>query len=165
VNLVIGTRRWLGECFTHVDIDPRPLVDPLTRKMHPVDIVCDARTIPLPAGSVDFIFSSQCLEHFRRDDYMDALREWVRLLRTDGLMVVEVPNFEGACRMLLEHGTEERDRKLQQYVFGGQQGEHQYHYVGFTTRMLAADMGELGCRAEFHTGKGAMGLIRMWAWK
>ena len=50
----------------------------------------DGRTLPFEDNSQDAVFSSHCLEHI--DDYKGALREWHRVLRVGGFMVVSVPH-------------------------------------------------------------------------
>ena len=59
VKVVIGTRTFLGDDWTHVDIDPRPLMGPDGPK--PVDVVCDARNIKLPDNCADIVYTSECL--------------------------------------------------------------------------------------------------------
>lgn len=55
-----------------------------------VALVCgDGLAMPFAAGSFDIIFHQGLLEHFR--DPMPLLRENVRVLREDGLLVVDVP--------------------------------------------------------------------------
>jgi glycosyltransferase involved in cell wall biosynthesis/SAM-dependent methyltransferase len=50
----------------------------------------DGRTLPFPDGSQDAVFSSHCLEHV--DDCRTAIREWFRVLRTGGYLVLMVPH-------------------------------------------------------------------------
>lgn len=47
---------------------------------------CDARATGLPAGSIDFISSTNTLEHIPRPDIQAILLECRRLLRGDGVM-------------------------------------------------------------------------------
>ena len=41
----------------------------------------DARAVPLPSDSVDFVLSSQMLHHFSEDDIINLLRGWSRVAR------------------------------------------------------------------------------------
>ena len=50
----------------------------------------DGRRLPFADCSQDAVFSSHCLEHI--DDYRNALREWHRVLRIGGFMIVMVPH-------------------------------------------------------------------------
>jgi len=50
----------------------------------------DGKTLPFETGSQDGIHCSHCLEHI--DDYQSALREWFRVLKVGGFMVIVVPH-------------------------------------------------------------------------
>lgn len=50
----------------------------------------DGVTLPFPDGSQDAVFSSHCLEHI--DDCRLAIREWFRVLKTGGYLVLMVPH-------------------------------------------------------------------------
>lgn len=50
----------------------------------------DGRTLPFPALSQDAVFASHCLEHIT--DVHDAIRDWFRVLRYGGFLLVMVPH-------------------------------------------------------------------------
>jgi SAM-dependent methyltransferase len=54
-----------------------------------IDIVCDITAIPEPANSFDVILCSEVLEHL--PDALAALREFVRLTRPGGLIILTAP--------------------------------------------------------------------------
>lgn len=58
-----------------------------------VDIVSNCDKIPVFAdSSMDFIFSSHLLEHFHEKDVPDILREWTRIIKTSGYLVLYLPS-------------------------------------------------------------------------
>jgi SAM-dependent methyltransferase len=57
------------------------------------DLVCDIHHIPLPDESFDAIFSTGTLEHV--EDPRQALAEMWRLLKTGGVIHIEVPFIQG----------------------------------------------------------------------
>lgn len=143
IKVVIGTRTYLGPDWTHVDIDPFPLHS-VNNTWHPVDIVCDARKIPLQDNYADVVFSSECLEHFPWREYPKALQEWCRILKPGGMIRIEVPDFLGACRQILTMDSLEGDRAMQQIFFAEQLNPNDFHFVGLTSRMLVDDFEKLG---------------------
>lgn len=148
-NVVIGTRTWLGPEWTHVDISPARLHDPETGNNYPVDVVSDAKKISLlEDGCADLVYSQECLEHFPWGEYQDVLKEWVRLVKPGGRIVVEVPDFLAACKQVLATDTLEMDRAIQQIIFGGQVNEYDFHFVGLTPRTLTDDLEQLGMDVE-----------------
>lgn len=159
-SVVIGTRTWLGPEWTHVDVDPRPLSSPEGGR-YPVDVVADASSIPLPDGFAALVYSQECLEHFSWRTYKDVLREWARLVAPQGKLIVEVPDFLAACQQVLSIDTLDMDRAIQQIIFGGQQNEWDFHYMGHTHRTLAADFEELGLEVT-DVGRGwEVGYLRV----
>jgi SAM-dependent methyltransferase len=55
-----------------------------------VDFLADARALPLPDGTLDYLCSSHVLEHL--PDPIAALHEWHRVLRPGGLLYLVVPD-------------------------------------------------------------------------
>ncbi|HEY2131703.1 MAG TPA: glycosyltransferase family 9 protein [Acetobacteraceae bacterium] len=50
----------------------------------------DGRTLPFAEGSQDAVFASHCLEHI--PDFKNAFRDWFRVLRVGGFLVIAVPH-------------------------------------------------------------------------
>jgi SAM-dependent methyltransferase len=66
------------------------------------DVVCDVRELkPFADGSVDEVMAVHVVEHFWRWEVVSILREWVRVLRPGGRMVLECPNLITACEEFL----------------------------------------------------------------
>lgn len=143
MRLVVGTRRWLGPEWTHCDIDPRPLVD-VDGNQHPVDVVGDARSVPLPDGAVDHLYSQECLEHFPWRETAAVVGEWCRLVKRGGTIRIEVPDFLMACQQVLTTDTEEMDFAIQQIIFGGEENQWDFHYTGLTPRTLSRHLENCG---------------------
>lgn len=49
-----------------------------------------AHSLPFDGGSLDFVYSSHLLEDYL--DWMPILKEWVRVLKTGGKLIVLVPD-------------------------------------------------------------------------
>jgi SAM-dependent methyltransferase len=50
----------------------------------------DGKTLPFSSNSLDYIYSSHTLEHI--DDYIGTLREWYRVVKEDGYLIITVPH-------------------------------------------------------------------------
>lgn len=136
MKLVIGTRTWLGEEYTHIDIDSTSLWDPVSKTRKPVDLVCDARKIDLPDGCAEYVFSTEAIEHFPYKETQSVITEWARLVAPGGTMRVEAPDFLLAAKQILEWDCLEGDLRMQQIFFAEQLNPYDFHYAGLTHRTL-----------------------------
>jgi SAM-dependent methyltransferase len=118
---------------------------------HP-DVLCDLRALtPFEENSADEILSVHVVEHFWRWEVVDILKEWTRILKPGGRMILECPNLKSACEAFLANPE----------VFAGPGGEGQrtmwvfygdpawrdplmVHRWGYTPRSLAQVMYEAG---------------------
>jgi SAM-dependent methyltransferase len=67
------------------------------------DVVCDIRQLTVfSSDTADEILSVHVIEHFWRWEAPGVLKEWVRVLRPGGRMIIECPNLISACRDFLE---------------------------------------------------------------
>jgi SAM-dependent methyltransferase len=60
------------------------------------------RRMPWPEGSVDFIYSSHMVEHLNRTEVRKVLTEFLRVLRTGGLVRLALPDLHVMARDYLE---------------------------------------------------------------
>ncbi len=82
LNIGCGAKVWPG--FTNIDF-------PANWSGRKPDIECDIRQIPLPDNHADCAYAIHVLEHFYRWEAEDVLREWVRVLKPGGTLIIEVP--------------------------------------------------------------------------
>ena len=94
MKLNIGVINYKEGGYTHIDAHPHMLWREGVGAV-PLDVVADARNLPYEDGSIDEIYSSELLEHLGRWEYMDALKEWYRVLKIEGKLIVEVPDLLG----------------------------------------------------------------------
>lgn len=118
--------------FIHIDI----------RKLPHVDYVTSADKLDMfEDNSVDLIYSCHLLEHCRRHEVENVLKEWYRALKTGGTLRVAVPDFE----KLVEVYTKTRDLKL---ILGPLVGRQDYpentHYLVFDFASLSELLTKVG---------------------
>ena len=116
------------------------------------DVLCDLhRLTPFADASADEILSVHVVEHFWRWEVLDVLREWVRVLRPGGRMILECPNLVSACEAFLADPERmsgpgnEGQRTM--WVFYGDpawQDPLMVHRWGYTPQSLARLMQEAG---------------------
>ncbi|MBU0568882.1 methyltransferase domain-containing protein [bacterium] len=115
----------------------------------PVADVQHDLTQPLPYGdnSIDEITSIHLIEHFTRAEWQRIKKDWVRVLKVGGLMIIECPNFERCVKHFLDAPTIERSFWMLT-IYGGQEayGEGQLHKNGFTVERLISDLESEGMK-------------------
>lgn len=55
-------------------------------------------------GSVDLIYVSHAFEYFDRTKAVDVIKEWRRVLKTDGILRIAVPDFDKLIRIYQDTG-------------------------------------------------------------
>ena len=81
-----------------LDIDPK--VDP--------DIVASMMDMtPVPDGSVDAVWSSHNLEHLDPHEAPVALREFLRVLKPGGMLLLTVPDLQAVAKLVAEDRLDE----------------------------------------------------------
>jgi SAM-dependent methyltransferase len=93
------------------------------------DYRCDVRTLPFASAEFDLVFSSHVLEHFPRAEWEGVLDEWIRVLKTDGELVLCLPNIKWAVDVLsgAESGAE---NDVLNVFYGAQSNPYDFHYNG-----------------------------------
>jgi len=75
-----------------------------------VNKVSDIRNLHwLKSDSVDELYSAHTVEHISYTEILQVLKEWNRVLRPGGKMIIKMPDLDFMCRAHIEgiHSTEE----------------------------------------------------------
>ncbi len=143
LNLGCGDKILPG--YTNVDVAP-------TRRGLRPDVICDLHDLAAFAENcADEILAVHVVEHFWRWEVVDVLREWLRVLKRGGMMVLECPNLSSACEEFLKDPRRfsgpgpEGQRTM--WVFYGDPAWRDplmVHRWGYTPESLAHVMQEAG---------------------
>ena len=75
------------------------------RETGAVDLVMDIANLNYPDNSIGMIYACSCLEHFSYRLVSDVLREWHRVMKPAGELVLVVPDFDKLVKIYLHHFT------------------------------------------------------------
>ena len=125
-----------------LDVEPRPEVDYVGNALNLSQFDSD---------SIDAIYASHVLEHFFYnidDELITTLREWHRVLKPGGKLLISVPDLKTLCWLYLNPNMMTMERfHLMRMIFGGQTDIYDVHKVGFDFEILAMYLEEVGFAA------------------
>lgn len=87
LHLGCGKRNF-GEEWIHIDASSFPHI-----KYN--NIV----SLPFENNSVDIIYASHVISYFDRQEIIDVLKEWNRVLKTNGILRLAMPDFESMAKL------------------------------------------------------------------
>lgn len=92
-------------------------------------------------NSVDLIYASHLLEHFKREEVKDVLKCWFRVLKKGGVLRISVPDFGQIVKYyLLTQNLED----LMGLLYAGQKNAYDVHYIAFDYKLLTEYLKEAG---------------------
>jgi len=92
------------------------------------------------------VYASHVLEHFDYRDMPVALKEWHRVLDSEGKLYLSVPNLDVIGKLFLDKKrfTIKERAKLIPMIYGGHVDEHDIHQIGFDKDLLVAMIRQAG---------------------
>lgn len=138
LNLHIGGKEPHSD-WKIFDVEPRP----------EVDYVGNASDLSqFATGSVDKIYASHVLEHFHHGldgELFKTLKEWHRVLKPGGHLLVSVPDLKTLCWLYLNPNLVPYERlHLVAIIYGAQSNIYDVHRVGFDFETLGLYLEEVG---------------------
>lgn len=95
--------------------------------------------------TVECVYASHVLEHVRQADINKTLRGIHRILKTGGTFMVSVPDLGVLCHLFINPCLlPEQKHHVLRMIYGGQTTSHDFHYFGYNSQLLAAELGRAG---------------------
>jgi predicted SAM-dependent methyltransferase len=88
------------EGYINVDLYPKPDAK--------VDAQYDVTRLPYENETVDEIRALHIIEHFDFNEGVEVLKEWRRVLKPGGKIILETPDFLESCRAFVNSTEEQR---------------------------------------------------------
>jgi len=116
----------------------RKLPDWINVDIEGADVNCDiSKTLPFEDNYADEIMGIHIIEHFYAWQTTDILKEWMRVLKPGGKLVLECPDILKSLNHVMKTGK--LDGPMFFWVMWGDpshKNEHYCHKWGFTPSML-----------------------------
>jgi predicted SAM-dependent methyltransferase len=107
------------------------------------DIIFDAKKIPFKENCMDEILSFHLIEHFDFREAFNVLKEWHRVLKFGGKLILETPDFLHSCESFVKANEQERVN-LYGHFFAMPWIDGQVHKFLYTESQLQWTLSESG---------------------
>lgn len=165
VYLNLGSGKRLLQGFFNID---RYTVQPSMLK-------ADIYRLPVKSETVDGLFSAHSLEHLPIRRAVLALRDWFRVLKTGGTLLLSMPDIDMIMGVLLRKDLSAQSRRWFLYTLFGYQADMeagsfaedppvdpgQFHTCGYSKGTIVEELSAIGYKiheAENYEGYGTPGL-------
>jgi predicted SAM-dependent methyltransferase len=122
----------------YINVDIRDSVE--------ADIIIDLEKIPYPydSNSIDEILANDIVEHFSHKDVEEIVKEWRRILKNEGTLIIKTPDFENIINILKRDSTflrvtaaligkpEKTWISIPHWLYGAQDYSQNFHKLIFT---------------------------------
>lgn len=107
-------------------------------------VKADVRKLPFDDNFADYILASEILEHIPIRDLHSTLKEWKRVLKPGGRMVIKCPDFEAMAKEWLSKSFLPQEySEMAQGLYGKQATENEYHRSPITVPLMQYLLGSL----------------------
>lgn len=111
----------------------------------------DVRKLPFKDNYADYIIASEILEHIPLADVNKTLREWVRVLKPGGKMIITCPDFNAIANdWVREMINAPFDPAVYgdtaQVIYGSQIGAGEFHKCPITPQFFQYYLGSMGLK-------------------
>lgn len=136
------------------------------KSLEGVDVIADMRHLPFKDGCVDAIIAHQTFEHIARQENVDVLEEWHRILKKGGYLDIEMPDFDQNCRdyvKALDDNDIDKQIINKAFIYGGDSpASEDGHRWGYSPRLMEIYLEPIGFEkvatlepTEFHKDQAA----------
>ncbi len=132
MRLNLGGRGTSIPGFTTVDLDEENK-DGIKADVSDLSMIED--------GSAEEIYASHILEHFPHVKTEAVLKEWFRVLKKGGRILIGVPDFQRTIEIYLQLGL---IPWVTNFLYGDQEYPLAYHYAPFTFGSLSKTLNKVG---------------------
>jgi predicted SAM-dependent methyltransferase len=100
------------------------------------DIHMDVRNLTFEDNSVDEILSVNLIDHMKKEDFLLTLKNWKRVLKKGGLLIIDVDDRRKQAEILTSAETNEEIEWALRLIYCDHASEGRSHFWGFTPEYL-----------------------------
>lgn len=73
------------------------------KRLKGINIQADARFLPFKSEIFETLYCFDLIEHLKREDLERTLKDWHRVLKPNGLLIIKTPNLKAICQLFLQN--------------------------------------------------------------
>jgi len=130
-----------------------------------IDMAADLEQLPFKNNAFKGVIASHVLEHICEYGHEGCIRECWRVLKPDGKLYIEVPDFDACIKNFSENYLGQRE-KWHQFIFGRHAYKGDEHKSGITGEYLTDLLLEFGFGdLKWHRGTRRVPTLTVYATK
>lgn len=103
---------------------------------HVTDMLMDIKKLDFEDNSIDEILCVNLIDHLKKEEFIQALQEWKRILVDGGRLIIDVDDREKQAKMLAEAKTIEEIEWALRLIYCDHAAEGRTHWWGYTPKYL-----------------------------
>jgi predicted SAM-dependent methyltransferase len=134
VKLHLGCGERYLDGYFNIDF---PVSEHTVQRERVADLYADILTLRYAPGEAEEIRLHHVFEHFARPVACALLASWFSWLRTEGILHIEVPDFDRTARLVTRTLTSLRAKSVaERHLFGSHEAEWADHREGYNAAIL-----------------------------
>ena len=108
------------------------------------DMLMDVRHLEFEDESVDEILCVNLVDHMKKEDFLETLKEWKRVLKVGGRLIIDVDDRAVQADLLVNAKNYEETEWALRLIYCDSASEGRTHFWGYTPAYLKKLMEENG---------------------
>ena len=100
------------------------------------DIIMDIRKLDFKGNSVDEILCVNLIDHVKKEGFLEALKDWKRVLKVGGTLIIDVDDRQKQAEILTSAETNEEIEWALRLIYCDHANEGRTHWWGYVPNYL-----------------------------
>jgi predicted SAM-dependent methyltransferase len=100
------------------------------------DIIMDIRNLEFPENSAEEILSVNVIDHMKKEEFLEALQNWKKVLKPGGLLIIDVDDRKKQAQLLASADTVEEMEWALRLLYCDHAKTGRTHWWGYTPEYL-----------------------------
>ena len=146
MKLHLGCGQRYLESYVNVDF---PSSEHSVQEKSVADLHADLLGLQYPLGSIEEVRLHHVFEHFTRPVACALLVSWHSWLKPDGVVYIEVPDFQKTARVILNPiASLKKQAVAERHLFGSHEAHWAVHCEGYSSKILSAMLESFGYKVS-----------------